>query len=58
MAEENTVSIYTPPAEQPYPGPHSVTEKIASLVLTPHTPIETPRSATFEMPNHANDMLE
>jgi Ni/Fe-hydrogenase subunit HybB-like protein len=40
MAEENTIAVYTPPAEQPYPGPHSVTEKIASLVLTPHTPIE------------------
>lgn len=40
MAEENTITVYTPPAEQPYPGPHSVTVKISSLVLTPHTPIE------------------
>jgi Ni/Fe-hydrogenase subunit HybB-like protein len=40
MADENTLAVYTPPAERPYPGPHWVTEKISSLVLTPHTPIE------------------
>src|SRR5215475_6626679 len=40
MADENTVAVYTPPAERPYPGPHWVTEKIGSLVLTPHTPVE------------------
>ena len=40
MANENTLAVYTPPAERPYPGPHWVTEKISSLVLTPHTPIE------------------
>jgi molybdopterin-containing oxidoreductase family membrane subunit len=40
MAKQETIAVYTPPAEQPYPGPHWVTEKIGSLVLTPHTPIE------------------
>src|SRR5262249_52252860 len=40
MADENTVAVYTPPAERPYPGTHWVTEKISSLVLTPHTPVE------------------
>src|ERR1051326_3254380 len=40
MARENTLAVYTPPAERPYPGAHWVTEKISSLVLTPHTPIE------------------
>src|SRR5499427_7794594 len=40
MADENTIAVYTPPAERPYPGSHWVTEKISSLVLTPHTPIE------------------
>jgi molybdopterin-containing oxidoreductase family membrane subunit len=40
MADENTLAVYTPPAERPYPGPHWVTEKISSLVLTPSTPIE------------------
>src|SRR5881396_936182 len=40
MGDQNTVAVYTPPAERPYPGPHWVTEKISSLVLTPHTPIE------------------
>src|ERR1051325_4457456 len=39
MAEEIT-AIYTPPAERPYPGPHWITERIASLILTPNTPIE------------------
>jgi molybdopterin-containing oxidoreductase family membrane subunit len=40
MADENRIAVYTPPAERPYPGPHWVTEKIGSLVLTPHTPVE------------------
>ncbi|HEY2381485.1 MAG TPA: NrfD/PsrC family molybdoenzyme membrane anchor subunit [Terriglobia bacterium] len=40
MADQNTTAVYTPPAERPYPGPHWVTEKISSLVLTPNTPIE------------------
>src|ERR1051325_6361767 len=40
MADENTIAVYTPPAERPFPGPHWVTEKISSLVLTPTTPIE------------------
>ena len=40
MADENTIAVYTPPAERPYPGPHWVTEKIGSLVLTSHTPVE------------------
>ena len=40
MADENTFSVYTPPAAKPYPGAHWVTEKIGSLVLTPHTPVE------------------
>jgi len=40
MGDQNTVAVYTPPAERPYPGPHWITEKISSLVLTPHTPIE------------------
>src|SRR5213593_167404 len=40
MGDQNTVAVYTPPAERPYPGPHWITEKIGSLVLTPHTPIE------------------
>src|SRR5579883_1268346 len=40
MAKQETIAVYTPPAERPYPGPHWVTEKISSLVLTPETPIE------------------
>ncbi len=40
MADENTLAVYTPPATKPYPGAHWVTEKIGSLVLTPHTPVE------------------
>ena len=40
MADENTFAVYTPPAAKPYPGAHWVTEKIGSLVLTPHTPVE------------------
>src|SRR5213593_4738695 len=40
MGDQNTVAVYTPPAERPYPGPHWITEKISSLVLTPQTPIE------------------
>ncbi len=40
MADKTTVAVYTPPALRPYPGSHWVTEKIGSLVLTPHTPVE------------------
>src|SRR5947208_14713031 len=40
MVDQTRVAVYTPPAERPYPGPHGITEKIGSLVLTPHTPIE------------------
>jgi Ni/Fe-hydrogenase subunit HybB-like protein len=40
MADQTTIAVYTPPAERPYPAPQWITEKISSLVLTPHTPIE------------------
>jgi Ni/Fe-hydrogenase subunit HybB-like protein len=40
MADETTQAIYTPPAELASPSSNWVTEKISSLVLTPHTPIE------------------
>ena len=40
MAKETVIPIYTPPADLPAPNSHWITEKITSLVLTPHTPQE------------------
>ena len=40
MAKGTVIPIYTPPADLPAPNSHWITEKITSLVLTPHTPQE------------------
>jgi molybdopterin-containing oxidoreductase family membrane subunit len=40
MAKETVIPIYTPPSELPSPNNSLITEKITSLVLTPHTPVE------------------
>lgn len=40
MAKETAIPIYTPPSDLPSPNNHWITEKISSLVLTPHTPVE------------------
>src|SRR5215467_7732188 len=40
MAKETVIPIYTPPADVPSANSHWITEKISSLVLTPHTPVE------------------
>src|SRR2546425_4522487 len=37
---ETIIPIYTPPSDLPAPNSHWITEKISSLVLTPHTPVE------------------
>src|SRR6266481_2316004 len=40
MAKETVIPIYTPPSDLPSPNSHWITEKISSLVLTSHTPME------------------